>query len=126
MGAEEEEMSLINMTPHAVLVFGSEVPDVVGPEHTPVLTIPACGNQVRLQQVEAQVGLLEEGGHMVPEIRVQFGAAQGLPEPMPGVLYIVSSLVLQALPDRDDLRVPARLVRDAQGRVVGCRALGVR
>jgi hypothetical protein len=38
--------------------------------------------------------------------------------------FVVSSIVAQAVPDRRDVFVPARPVRDEKGRIVACRALG--
>lgn len=49
----------------------------------------------------------------------------GVPPPRPGVMWVVSRRVLLAHPGRLDLASPADLVRDSDGRVVGCRALSV-
>lgn len=38
-------------------------------------------------------------------------------------MYVVSRLVAEAVPERRDLVVPHGLVRDGQGRVVGCAQL---
>lgn len=51
------------------------------------------------------------------------GPVEGLPPPQEGTLYIVSVIVAERLPERRDLRVPGDQVRDAQGRIVGCRSL---
>lgn len=47
----------------------------------------------------------------------------GLPPVQSGKVYIVSSIVKSALPDRDDLVVPKDFVRDDSGNIIGCRAL---
>ena len=47
----------------------------------------------------------------------------GLPEPQEGVIYLTSTLVAQAVPDRTDVLVPADLRRDEAGRIIGCGAL---
>lgn len=52
-----------------------------------------------------------------------FGEVEGLPEYQSGVYYIVSRLVKQALPDREDLLCPGQQVRDFAGRVIGCKSL---
>ena len=39
--------------------------------------------------------------------------------------YIVSQLVKSALPNRSDLLVPAEMVRDEKGAILGCRSLGL-
>ena len=56
--------------------------------------------------------------------RTVFGEPVGLPEPEVGTCYIVSQLVKNALPERDDLVVPAEVVRDADGNIIGCKSLG--
>jgi hypothetical protein len=43
---------------------------------------------------------------------------------VPSRYYIVSQLVKSALPSRNDLLVPAEVVRDASGNIIGCRSLG--
>ena len=45
---------------------------------------------------------------------------EGLPEPKEGVMYIVSSLVLSACPDRKDLLAPGNVLKDENNRPVGC------
>ncbi|HLU45236.1 MAG TPA: hypothetical protein VKZ67_09500, partial [Natronosporangium sp.] len=42
----------------------------------------------------------------------------------PGVLLIVSRMVAEAAPHRRDLVIPHGLLRDSQGRVVGCAGFG--
>lgn len=63
--------------------------------------------------------------HITP-VRKRFGAVTGLPDPREHVLYIVSQIVFDALPKRRDLLVPHDMVRDAQGRVTGCRGFAGR
>lgn len=52
-----------------------------------------------------------------------FGKVENLPEPQEGVVYVVSALVAQAVPDREDVFIPDDTVRDEQGRIIGVRAL---
>ena len=54
-----------------------------------------------------------------------FGNVEGLPEPQDHTYYVVSRLVLQALPERNDLLRPGELVRDAGGNVIGCKGLSI-
>lgn len=85
-----------------------------------IRTIPASGKVARLS-----VSTEPAGGVMgIPVTRTVFGEPVGLPEPEVGTCYIVSQLVKNALPERDDLVVPAEVVRDAAGNVIGCRSLG--
>lgn len=114
---------LINKTPHPV-TLGSIT-------HSPV------GSPARVSTSEETVDTLALGcpvhGMDDPEccdhyevvqvIKSVLGEVTDLPDPQPGVCLIVSRLVASACPDRYDLLVPARLVRDDQGRVIGCSAL---
>lgn len=53
------------------------------------------------------------------------GAVDGLPEPQPDTLLIVSALVRLAVPHRTDVVSSGSLVRDESGRPVGCLGLSV-
>jgi len=51
-----------------------------------------------------------------------YGEIIGLPEPQPGIFYVVSALVAQAAAGRrTDLLVVNDTVRDQEGRIIGCR-----
>ena len=43
----------------------------------------------------------------------------------PAIYYIVSQLVKTANSDRKDLLVPAEVVRDNNGSIIGCRSFGI-
>lgn len=102
---------LINLTPHVLNV------------HTPdgVVDLPASGQVARVATSETSVG--EVAG--VPVTTTTFGEVTGLPEPAPGVWLVVSMLVRTAAEaaGRRDVLSPGPLVRDAEGRPVGCRGL---
>lgn len=50
------------------------------------------------------------------------GRVTGLPDPSPGTLLITSRPVAMAA-RRPDVVCPHDLIRDAQGRIIGCKAL---
>lgn len=52
--------------------------------------------------------------------------SRALPVEREGVYYVVSTLVQNAYPDRNDLLIPAMLVRDAAGNITGCMKLALR
>lgn len=56
-------------------------------------------------------------------IYTEFSDPINLPEESMDKIYIVSAILKNALPDRNDLVVPADLIRDEKGNVIGCRAL---
>ena len=112
---------IINLTPHAVTLGG--------------VTIPSVG-VARVGSTETVVGHLYMGcpihaedpqcgceGLEVPIIRQQLGQVDGLPAAEAGTMIIVSRMVCAALPNRTDLVCPARLTRDADGRITGAEAL---
>jgi hypothetical protein len=108
-------MEIINMTPHTV--------HIVNADGVVVREYPASGRLIRLESRTEPCGVLED---MTPLSRTVFGKPEGLPEFEPGTFYIVSQLVKSALPERErwDLLVPAEVVRDAEGNILGCRSLG--
>jgi len=103
-------MELRNYTPHPLSVL-----DAAGA----ATAMPVFGPAPRLAVSRESLGDL--GGF--PVVRSTMGAPEGLPDPEPGVVFIVSALVAEAAPDRGDLAYPGEAVRDEAGRVVGCRGL---
>jgi hypothetical protein len=106
---------LINLTPHPVRI--------VGPDNELIAQLPGAALPARRTEQTRQVGLLALGGTSVPLLTVRYGPIHDLPGPQPNVVYVVSRLVADACPGRDDLVVPADLVRDPDGTPIGCRAL---
>jgi hypothetical protein len=104
---------LVNLTPHEVVL-------VQGETH---LVVPPSGTIARAATTRQQVAVLDVDGSTIPVNRVVFGQVENLPGPVEGVWYIVSSIVAQALPERQDLLVPDDTVRDESGRIIGARAL---
>jgi len=101
----------VNLTPHPVMVYrGGEK----------IMEIPPSGTIARIETVEVPAGELAG----VPVIEMRYGKISGLPpEPREDTAYIVSSLLLNALPaPRKDVVAPDTVkgaVRDEQGRIIG-------
>ncbi|MFW5434339.1 hypothetical protein [Paenibacillus apiarius] len=108
----KEAMNIINLTPHTINIM----PD--GPDGV-VTSIPSSGEARATTTREFIVTI-----NGIQVYRTKFGAVQGLPEPQKDTIYIVSTITAQAVPHRDDVFIPDDIVRDDQGRVIGCRALG--
>ena len=105
--------TVLNYTPHDPLrVF-------VGDDQ--VAALPAAGDPVRLHETAERIGALEVGGRAIPVVAMAYGSSEGLPQPQPGVVLVVSQLVCRAYPKREDLVFPIDLVRDERGDVRGCR-----
>ena len=105
------EIALVNCTPHPL--------NIVQRDGT-VLTIESSGIIPRCastEEIDRTIGLIDVS-------RQHLGAVEGLPDPIPGAYFIVSRLVASAA-KREDLLVPGALLRDDQGRVVGCKGLSL-
>lgn len=106
--------TLVNLTPHPVVVYG-------GGE--PILTVEPSGRVARL--AETATPAVPVAG--CPGTVVELGEPTGLPDQMDGATYIVSMPLLMGLlaagVDRPDCVYPYGQVRDADGRIVGCRTL---
>lgn len=100
------------MTPHSITVII---------DNNTKIEIPASGKTIRLQETTVQAGDING----IPLSKTVFGDPVGMPERKPDVFYIVSQLVKAAFPERDDLLVPAEIVRDENGIIIGCRSLGL-
>jgi hypothetical protein len=109
-------MKLVNLTPHPLCLMPG------GPEG-PTVTIPPSGIVARCATSRVQVDTVSLDGVTVPVNKTEFGEVTGLPDPQEGTIYIVSSLVAQAVPDRQDVFIVDDAVRDEQGRIIGARAL---
>jgi hypothetical protein len=125
-----------NLTSHPVRLYAHDAPDVVGLDVRPEEVIPVHGPPARLMMVErtqAEVAHhypaegsgpwgADTGNGVIGLVPVEYGHATGLPAP-DGGWFLVSRALALALPERTDLLVPYREVRDGSGTVVGCRAL---
>lgn len=111
-------MNIINCTPHTINLVSGEAE----------WAFPPSGHVARCAMTRTQTDGLWSGGehvadrNVIPVNRVGYGPVEGLPDPSPGTVYLVSSLVAQAVPDRLDVLVPDDTIRDETGRIVGCRA----
>ena len=127
---------IINLTPHQinfVLPYNIEIgqdemgiPQYVTEERS--YSLPPSGTVARCnvdrEKKEKIIDEIDGWEITIPVTKTRFGEVEGLPEPQEGIIYIVSNLVAQAVPDREDVFFPDDLVRDENGNVIGCRALG--
>jgi hypothetical protein len=118
----DEPVRLINLTPHTInLQVGGRTPAF----RLPPVVLPSEG-LARVAVTAKHEGSLivtapsEVAGGGLSVFREEYGEVTGLPEPSHGTYYIVSAVVRAACPERKDLLSPGHLVRDGEGRVVGC------
>lgn len=106
-------ISIVNLTPHDVTVF-------TGADQ---VTFPATGVFARLAESRRPGPMMITESGDVPVEEVRYHGLTDLPEPAVGIAYLVSRVVA-AESDREDLFFPSGELRDDQGRIIGCRALG--
>lgn len=102
---------IVNLTPHTVnlkLANGK------------IQTIERKGRIPRIEEIiEYQTSI--DGAFIYG---INYGGVIDAPPVMPGTCYVVSRMVAEALPGRDDLLFPLMLERDQVGNVVSANALG--
>lgn len=101
---------VINLTPHALNVLLAD---------DSIRNIAPSGTVARVSTNTEALAPVDG----IPAVRSTFGEVVDLPEAEDGKAYVVSRMVLSACPDRTDLFAPGELVRDEEGKVVGCRGL---
>lgn len=107
---------ILNCTPHPITMCDAE--------GNVFHTFPKGEIVPRLSVKTVQAERISDNGVMIPTTVTVFGAPEGLPEEEPDTFFIVSQLLKAACPDRLDLLVPAEVVRDSQGNIIGCKSLG--
>ena len=102
-------MKIINLTPHDI-VFVNE-------ENGETEVFKASGDVARVEQF-----LFNIPGSRYNLKSMVKGYVVDLPEEDKNTVYIVSSMVREELPDRDDLWSPTSFIRDEEGKILGCTA----
>jgi hypothetical protein len=102
-----------NLTPHPIHLLD---------EDNNIIRTFASDGLVRLQANTVNAGFTVDDCKITKTV---FGEPTGLPEYQFGQFYIVSQLVKSALPNREDLLVPAEVVRDSNGNILGCKSFGI-
>lgn len=109
---------IINLTPHNVTFDTGE-----GRATLPKAEVPA---RVRMDPDVVFDQIIVDGVEIPIYWTASTGAVTGLPDPVPGTLYLVSFQVYNACKhSRSDLVVTHRSVRDANNRITHCAALAV-
>jgi len=123
-------MPIVNCTPHELTIISTNcscvhgrITDEEGFEdfcsHRHELILPKCQTAIRVSISSKLVGLFEG----VEEYETVLGEVIDLPKEKKGTLLVVSRIVKDASPGREDLRIPGNLFRDKNGKVIGCYGL---
>ena len=101
-------MNFVNLTPHTLNIHGPGG----------VWSCPPSGTIARVATVNRAAAPVGD----IPTVVTTLGEVTGLPEPAPETVLIVSGMVATAAA-RADVFSPGDLVRDHQGRPIGCKGL---
>lgn len=104
--------NLINLTPHVLNVLKSD-----GSTHV----IEPSGKTARVSAKQIVADTVDG----IEIFRQEFGEVVDLPEPQEGILFVVSRMVKDRVPNRNDVLVPGVAVRDEQGRIIGANGLSL-
>ncbi len=110
-------MKLVNLTPHALHLYGTTDSGCTGQ-----VSVPSSGTIARLAVRREGRGSLAFGDVVLDVVAPTFGSVHGLPDPEDGVLYIASALVAEAV-KRPDVMSPGEALRDVSGAIIGARGL---
>lgn len=122
-------MTVVNLTPHPVILYTPDTPDMVEDPGAGVVTVwDMAGPMARCTETRRDAGTVtlttRHGDPVeVPLAEVGFGEVTGLPDPRSGVVYIVSRAAAERATGRADVFYPDRPVRTKTGQIIGCRAL---
>ena len=109
-------MRIRNLTPHKITVYGKD---------SQILLVLESEGIARAEQRNAPVGDLEG----IPLLKQTFGIPVDLPDYEKGTYLIVSSITVNAAKaagrTTEDLLLTSVPVRDAEGRIIGCKAFAL-
>lgn len=108
------EKKIINLTPHAIIIMDDN--------GNVIQTFESMGI-ARADSTETTV----DSVNGIDIVKMSYGNPIGLPDYADDTVYIVSMLTISAAiavgRTTDDLLTTAALVRDDQGRIIGCKKL---
>ena len=103
-------MNIVNLTPHDLHIYDND--------KNLVVTLPRSGQIARIGVSRVQNGTVNG----IPTFTTELGEPEGLPEMVEGTIYVVSGIFRSNCP-RQDLWQPGELLRDDNGRPIGCVGL---
>ena len=102
----------INLTPHTLNIIKAD---------GSTIDIQPSGNIARVSSTSTVVATFK-GINVSQQI---FGEVIDLPDTKDGIIYIVSRMVKDRVPDRADVLVPGAPVRDSEGRIIWANGLSL-
>lgn len=104
--------TLVNLTPHTLNLIAADGSTV---------DIPPSGNIARVSSISSIVTTVNG----ININKQTFGKVMDLPDAQDDVVFIVSRMVKDRVPDRDDVVVPGVPFRDTDGKVIGAWGLSL-
>lgn len=104
--------TLVNLTPHTLNLIAADGSTV---------DIPTSGNIARVGSISSIVATVNG----ININKQTFGKIVDLPDAQDGLVYIVSRMVKDRVPDRDDVVVPGVPFRDTDGKIIGAWGLSL-
>ena len=101
--------NFVNMTPHTINLINANIEFAIEPS----------GKTIRLQEEWSVIGDFDG---IIDVLNCVYSPSEDLPEKIDGTFYIVSAMVANAFPERDDFIIVAKTIRDDNGRICGCMA----
>jgi len=98
--------NIINLTPHELIIY----------KDNEVIEKISSSGIVRVKEENEAIGKING----IPLYKKKYIKSEGLPEPQKDTLYFVSLIVSQVNPKRQDLILSSDLIRDKNGRILGC------
>lgn len=109
---ENRMKQFVNLTPHTLNIVKAD---------GSIMDIPPSGKIARVASSSTVVATFEG----INVSQQTFGDVIDLPDTKNGIVYIVSRMVKDRVPDRPDVLVPGAPVRDAEGRIIGADGLSL-
>jgi hypothetical protein len=103
-------MNIVNLTPHKINIFNEDNEEIT--------VIDPSGIVAKIGTKRKKIATVLS----IPFFLTEIEQPEGLPEPAEGTIYIVSGMFRSHV-DRPDLYQPGELLRDDEGRPIGCIGL---
>lgn len=108
-------LKIINLTQHVINVLDTQSGEMVA--------IPPSGVEARLTNSREIISQVKTEYGVFNITKTVFGEVQNLPDYDGQSIFIVSSLIAQAVPERMDIFIPDDTFRNDKGQIVGCRSI---
>jgi len=111
---------IVNLTPQEITIFQEDSEQIKIPPSGMMARVRILRNHTTLKGfIRGNVKIMEYRGNQsvpvktfnaeIPIMKPVFESVTGIPDPKPGTIYLVSSMVAQAVPDRMDVLSPDTL-----------------